>query len=91
MLIIISLLLVSKQWGILKKSHSGDITYTIKFPISFPNNCFVGLAKNYNASGDTWTGGTGGDVIQSISTSRMIYKTGFDLSAAGAIYFAIGN
>lgn len=78
------------QWGLIKQNHSGDITYTINFPISFSNNCFAGLAKNYNATEDTWTGGTGGDVIQSISASQMVYKSGFDLTATGAVYFAIG-
>ena len=79
-----------KQWGLIKQNHSGDITYTINFPISFSNNCFAGLAKNYNATEDTWTGGTGGDVIQSISASQMVYKSGFDLTATGAVYFAVG-
>ena len=78
------------QWGLIKQNHSGDITYTINFPISFSNNCFAGLAKNYNATEDTWTGGTGGDVIQSISASQMVYKSGFDLTATGAVYFAVG-
>ena len=81
---------IIEQWGLIKQNHSGDITYTINFPISFSNNCFAGLAKNYNATGDTWTGGTGGDVIQSISASQMVYKSGFDLTATGAVYFAVG-
>ena len=33
---------IPEQWGLIKQNHSGDITYTINFPISFSNNCFAG-------------------------------------------------
>ena len=53
--IIISLLLVSKQWGFDTTSNydiSPNMSKTFNFPVSFSNNCFVVLPVLYGS----WAG-----------------------------------
>ena len=81
------------QWGFITNTYTEGSTFTITFPLTFPNNCFTVLLTTMNSDApndrDTWV------QLVSRTNSTFTFFPQFDGGGNNAItgitYMAIGN
>ena len=79
------------QWGYFNQNSFSDKTYTVSFPIVFTNTLYIVTAIDKGKGDSSYSGGNGGNCIQSYTTTNFTYFSGFDANREGVLWFAIGK
>ncbi|WP_270509138.1 hypothetical protein [Megamonas funiformis] len=81
----------NRQWGYFNQNSFSDKTYTVSFPIVFTNTLYIVTAIDKGKGDSSYSGGNGGNCIQSYTTTNFTYFSGFDANREGVLWFAIGK
>ena len=73
------------QWGYFNQNSFSDKTYTVSFPIVFTNTLYIVTAIDKGKGDSSYSGGNGGNCIQSYTTTNFTYFSGFDANREGVL------
>ena len=65
-----------EQWGYFNQNSFSDKTYTVSFPIVFTNTLYIVTAIDKGKGDSSYSGGNGGNCIQSYTTTNFTYFSG---------------